>query len=416
MSILYLRLPCRTADNALLTRETQLAYAWVNNGRMERQDVASAETLATLMATADKVVLLLAATDVTLLQLPVPAMPEGKLKTLLPQLVEEHVLAEAEQCHIVLGEKISGSEPVQRRVGLLKRERLEDLLNFFKSLGAQHLQALPLQLCIPGEADSWTALLSEYDNAMELAVRMPGRGYCAWLSAQNLPQALITELQTLTPDAPALTLYVPADHHSEYTAYASDRISFMPDDTAFWQSLIQCAQAGGSMDMLAGLRKDAQAANAFWKTWRWPLALTACLVLVNSLALNFDWWKLSREAKSLRQEMISQYRTAFPNEAVVVDPLLQTRQKIAQANLAAGSPAATDFLALAGRFTGAWQSQDALETKAIASLEYRDASLLLRLQDPQSANEGKAEIAEQLKQHGLSLTVMEDGVWKIGNR
>jgi len=145
-----------------------------------------------------------------------------------------------------------------------------------------------------------------------------------------------------------------------------------------WQQLAYGADRI-ALDLMAGL-DDAASKAVNWQRWRWPLVLAACLLLVNVLALNWDWWRLKSEAGDTRAAMLRTYKNAFPADSVVVDPLAQARQKIAIAQRLRGQAAPNDFIALAATMGEAWAAMPAAgdSAKAIAALSYRDATLSVR--------------------------------------
>jgi general secretion pathway protein L len=53
---------------------------------------------------------------------------------------------------------------------------------------------------------------------------------------------------------------------------------------------------------------------------------------------------LAQEQRTLRRQMESRFRAAFPDAIAVVDPVLQMRRKISEARHAAGQPDSGDFL------------------------------------------------------------------------
>ncbi len=86
----------------------------------------------------------------------------------------------------------------------------------------------------------------------------------------------------------------------------------------------------------------------------WPSGLLARLrpaawiagaaLALHGLALVADWTLLAGEQRSLRRQMESRFRAAFPDAVAVVDPALQMRRKLADARHAAGRVDSGDFL------------------------------------------------------------------------
>jgi hypothetical protein len=105
--------------------------------------------------------------------------------------------------------------------------------------------------------------------------------------------------------------------------------------------------------------------------------------------------------------MLQTYRSRFPNERVILDPLLQMQQKIAIAHRASGEPAPDDFLALSAGLASAWNGLPLTSSGgnnsngAIASLDYRERSLSLKLK-PQIQQDEQFDAFQQQLQTALA--------------
>jgi len=76
-----------------------------------------------------------------------------------------------------------------------------------------------------------------------------------------------------------------------------------------------------------------------------PAAWIAGIALaIHALALVADWTRFAGEQRSLRQQMESRFRAAFPEAVAVADPALQMRRKLTEARHAVGQPDGGDFL------------------------------------------------------------------------
>ncbi|HSM97408.1 MAG TPA: type II secretion system protein GspL, partial [Gallionella sp.] len=108
MSTLYIRLASQAAAGST-PHWPALAcpFALVSDGSLshgkaiERQGTAQLPELSGTIAKAQRVVLLLAASDVSVLRLPVPPLSTARLKAALPNLVEEKLLCDPADCVIV---------------------------------------------------------------------------------------------------------------------------------------------------------------------------------------------------------------------------------------------------------------------------------------------------------------------------
>ena len=110
MSTLYIRLPSRAAaGSAPQWPALPCAFALVSHGRVPhgvsiwRQGVMPLPDLSDTISRAQRVVLLLAASDVTLLRVKVPPLSPARLKAALPNPVEDQLIDDPSDCVIVAG-------------------------------------------------------------------------------------------------------------------------------------------------------------------------------------------------------------------------------------------------------------------------------------------------------------------------
>jgi general secretion pathway protein L len=287
--------------------------------------------------------------------------------------------------------------------------------------GAQNISAVPAQLCLPCRAGFTSAAITTTNAEAELTLRISEQeGIGLPLVIEQKESAVNEALLALNLMVPAgpVVLYVP---HSELGAYQAQistiagleqRVTLTADH---WSNWIAGAKAT-DLNLATGLGAGS-GMQLNWRPWRWPLALAAVALAVNIVGLNLDWWRMQREATQLRTNMIQIYKTTYPKETVVLDPVAQMRQKAAAAQTAAGRLTTDDFLALAARlgqsFGSVAQSASSAKTgvPAVATLEYRDRSLWLKLKAPadSAAEQLKAALAAQ----GLFVFESDAGTWKI---
>ena len=162
MSTLYIRLASKAvADSAPHWPALPCPFALVSHGSsIERQGTAPLSELSDTVAKSQRVVLLLAASDVTLLRVKVPPLSSARLKTALPNLVEDQLIADPSDCVVVAG----GLSEGLRTVAVVQRAWLDTLVKTLIAFGARHIAALPAQLCLPYQSDqpgSVTAAISD---------------------------------------------------------------------------------------------------------------------------------------------------------------------------------------------------------------------------------------------------------------
>jgi general secretion pathway protein L len=380
LSTLYIRLPARASDASAQHAVPTLGCAFAlasDRGDVEREGVAALPELANLVAAAQRVTLILAAADVSLLRVAVPPLSPARLKVALPNLVEDQLIGDLAESVVVAGRSADGL----RTVAVVQRDWLEMLVRVVAALGARRISALPAQLCLPYRAGAVSAAITEIDTGTDRDVALALR-----LSQQDgiglpvlpppggavAPEALQT-LRLVVPEAD-ITLYVPPAEVGVYQQLADERTTIQPDHWAYWIAGAQDAEP----DLLGGLT-SAAGPGFDWSRWRWPLTLAIALLLVNIVALNVDWWRLKQEADTARAALTQTFQAAYPNETVIVDPVLQMRQKIAAAKQAAGQPAPDDFAALVAGFAEAWNHAGSTKPlPPIDALEYHERALLVR--------------------------------------
>lgn len=411
MSTLYIRLPSQTAAEELQPgMPLYCEFASVApRGAVEREGVAALSELSDIVKRAQRVVLLLAASDVTLLRVKVPPMSAARLKAALPNLVEDQLMSDPADCVVVAGEVRDD----MRTVGVVSRKWLEILHKTVLALGARNIAALPSQLCLPYQPDIISAVATEQGADTAVAIRLSEQEGIGLSILPDQPESAAFEvMQSISALVPhgAIALYVPSTRLRDYeeslriAPALNERIALHSDS---WQRWIDGADRA-TLDLMAGL--GAAGPKLDWRPWRWPLALAAALLATHVIGLNVDWLRMKREAEALRNGMVQSYRAAFPKETVIIDPLAQLRQKMATARRESGQLAPDDFLALSAAFGEAWAASGQ-GAAPVASLEYRDRALTVKLKPGSNASIDKLESA--LAARNLSVSQAGAGVWQI---
>ena len=421
------------------------------------QGILPLSDLADEIAQAQRVVALVAASDVTLLSAKTPPLSPAKLKAALPHLVEDQLIGDPADCAVIAGSLVNG----ERTVAVMQRAWLTILAKTLSNFGARDLKIFPAQLCLPYEQDEQSpgltptertvlqdrrrhsnlpgviAAINEQADNVQLTLRLSEHhGIGLMIHSEMHPtgqngmavQEVIQTLAALVPQAPAV-LYVPeASVRTYQTAIAhadtlNKRISVLADNWSYWITGAEKA----TLNLMAGIN-GGTGSSVQWRPWRWPLLLATTIILINVIALNIDWWRSKREAQALRTSMIQIYKTAYPKESVIIDPLAQLRQKITAAKRTAGVAAPDDFTVLTAAFGEAWATVSketgqapAMNALAISALEYHERTLLVRLKpSPTGARDSEAltqEIKAALTQRRMTLesTPGESGAvtWKI---
>ena len=418
-TITYLRLPPRTAiDAASDIADIPLPYAVTLRGNLLQTGMTSLSHPGFTLDDAPTVVLLIAASDVTLLRVEVPPLPAHRLHLVLPALVEDHLIGDAADCVTAAGADQAG----KRVIAVVQRDWLLSWTRQLRALGVRRLRALPVQLCLPLQADRLAAALMLTGDATELVIRYSadeGIGL-PMMDADDvtLPDQVLQLLATLAGGR-IVDLSVPPDFMGEYeSALASGHhlVKMGALHELNWSNLIDAA-GEASPDLMSGVI-EPESSGFEWRRWRWPVRLALVLVVWNIAALQMDSLRLQSEVTGLRETMSTTYRRSFPNEPAVADPLAQMQRKIAASRQRAGDIAPTDFLALAAAFGDAWttiQTQTGAGAQAIAALIYHDQMLEVRFKPEVKLS--IESVQPVFAAHALQVHAMDTGgganVWQL---
>lgn len=356
--------------------------------------------LGDLVGTSRRIVLLLAAADVSLLSVQAPPLSGARLKAALPGLVEEHILGDpADAVLVAAPEQPDGTRPI----AVADRDWLEALVRSLLVQGARAVTAVPAQLCLPLQPGSVAAAIS----GVELTLRQSlFQGFGLALDAT--PAVVLQTARTFSGDAP-LVLYVPPAQLGEYQALAQDAgpgITLEADDWAHWIA----GSKTTALDLVSGLGAAGSPARD-WRRWRWPIALAALVIAVNLIGLNVEWLRLRSEATTVRQSMTQTYRNVYPRETTILDPVLQMRQHIARARANTGEVAPDEFTYLASALGEATRALG--RPVGIASIEYRERALTVKVK-PESVDPGlTGQLRTALATRRLTLEETKPGNWVI---
>lgn len=406
MNTLYLRIPPK---HTATWPNTALAYAVSSlDGAIIREGRSTLTELAGSISKSN-VVLIIAASDVTLLELTIPPMTEAKLKLALPNLVEDQLMCDSAECVLLLGVKGTSNK---RSVAVAQRSWLQQLSGNLFALGANNIKALPAQLCLPLKKDQCSVQLEDQIQETSLTLRFGEEsGVGMMLESDLKPEECLSTIAMLaTPGS--ITLQLPSRFFNDFKLAINTNPAWQDRFTLqemHWKSLIQAARSVG-FNLMAGLN-NAQTNRIQWQIWRWPLVLATLVLIVNIAGLNYDYWSLKREAQALKQGMMQTYKATFPKETVVLFPLEQMRKNLDIAQRGSGQPSPDDFTLLLTQFGSAWNALAADKIPKLVSVEYKDRALVLQIKGSMP----QKELQLQLDAKGLVLKKNNAEIWQVRN-
>lgn len=385
-------------------------YALVSaRNRIEREGIELLSNLSEIINKAQRIVLLLNSSNVTVRRLQTPPLSTANLKAALPGLVEDQLLCDPSECVIVAGDLLDGF----RTIAVMQRALLDFLASTFASFGAKRISALPTQLCLPWQAGHVTAAISE--TAVDIVLRLSeqdGVGLAISIDQDEPAETMaIQALCAMVPEAP-ITLYAPQvqayQQAIEDAGALHGRIQVFADNWLHWINGANITK----IDLMAELDTES-ASRLDLRPWRWPLALATAVLLINAASLNIDWWRLRSQTSALRTSMTQIYKSAYPKESVILDPLAQMKQKISIARHISGNATPDDLTYIAA---AAGKALTGLATgNIVAELEYRDHALFVKLKPSMDAPTQQMKEALASQDFTLDLAPEQSGAptWKI---
>lgn len=412
-STLYLQLPAKAVIDAGTQWEDFLfpyCLASAEKNILQQGRLGLSALLSQAQDTA-QIVILLSASDVMMLKLSVPPMPFSKLKLALPNLLEEQLLADPAELLFVAAAPVDGV----CLVAVVARDWMMQLTGLCERFGSRKISAYSIAQGLPLSSDQTSVLIeSTHGSGLGFDIsaqgnQQPAAGF--YLNAQHIAkeheanQHLISNaIQLLAPQG-ALNLYVETELMSTLQAVQATLLDReVQIFSADWKTKLTSLSAR-SLDLLSGLRLEGK--KTFdWLRWRWSILLLSSAVILSLIGLNWEWWSLQRESDAVRTSLISIYKTSFPNDKVVRDPMVQMQQKISTAKKLTGQSSDDDFLVLSGQFAQVWdQTVGVLPSASVAIMEYREHTLFVT---PKKIAEVPIErLRAGLQERNLRLDVKE---------
>lgn len=411
---------------------------------------------------AGETVLVVAARDTLLVNAKLPPITGSRLRRLLPNVVEEHLIQDAQCCHVAI-DPAKGSTD-ERCLAVIDRKWFASVLERFAQGGHRAVRAVPLIHCIPlsvriegsakaeGTADT-ASESSEDDNAeriasvlivrrsrldgavpaasdvddewIELALRQGALGFGMSVNAAQL-DATLQELahrrplwiRSLTAE-PAAVPSIEAASSRRSSPGVADAFPDEPflQDVGFEEEgqtlhvvtlarLALACRFNLCQFELAGAGRGRFGEGGL-KPWRLPLGFLVASLVVSIVALNVQWWRLRERRDALLTQMTQMVKTAFPGSPIVLDPHEQMALDLRRLKVTVGALRTDDFLALAASVAHALGP---IPSTSIDEINYSGVSLELTFKAGTELD--KDAFRHRLATSGLSAQE-DDGKWAI---
>jgi general secretion pathway protein L len=335
-----------------------------------------------------RVELVVAAPDILLVEVALPALSGARLRAALPALAEPHLLSDIESAFVVA----SKTEGSRATLAVLDRGLFARALELLRRAKLEPLNATPEQLTLPRENGRWRLRLGANYSVLRMAAL---RGIACSAAVGGAPPveiqlALQQAGETNRPQAIVVEGDFPAREWTDALG-----VPAVPPEAP---------ESQAEPVVLELLQYELAPQMVSWRAWRLPAAIAAVLVLTWLIGLNVDAWLMRSEERELRAHMEATLRNAFPSTPVVLDPLAQMRRGVADLRAGAGASDPREFLPLAAAVARALPA----EGDAVRAFEFRDQTLRVDF-EPRALEAAKRREAllEQISNAGLTGRLSE---------
>ena len=377
----------------------QCQWALVSEGR---EPVVGEGPLAQLPQRAERVQLVLPATDVLITRARLPQAARRRAGSVLAFAVEEETLGEPDANQV----SWLGSAADADVLAVADRQGLKAWNDALEAAGIGEYEVHCETLMLPWTAGEWSLAWDGREAFVRTGEFEGAATDCGDRESPPLSLRLMLDEAKARIEAPhTIALHLTAPHAASDAA---------PDLDAWQRKLGVALRLAGPWDWRSAPADAGVSLAQERQRWRLlpgalsrlrPAAwLVGIAVVVHALALVADWTLLAGEQRSLRQRMELRFRAAFPDAVAVADPALQMRRKLTEARHGAGVPDAGDFLPMIEKVAAALKE---LPAGGLRVASYESGRMTLELAAVEEASVRR--IVARLLQAGMLVDTSPPG-------
>ena len=320
-----------------LRRSPEQRTEWLavdDNGTRRGEPGSGSLEDAAAQAAARPVIVLVPATDVLTTTVDIPVRG-ARLNTALPFALEESMADDIETLHFVAGAKRdSGLRPV----AVVAREKIDRWLESLGAVGIEPVRIVPENYGLARIPGTMSVLVSEdcvmFNDGEDVEFVLEGMQPSDALVAAGAltDHAQDTEnAEDREASGHLLVFCGPEDEERlshEWIALrqelSSVDVNVLPD--GILPRLAVTVASGSGVDLLQGRYGARTDYGAYVKPWRRAAMLLLGLLLVGFIGKGIDYYRLSDEEASLREQFVAEYQQIRPGDArEILDPVSAVR-------------------------------------------------------------------------------------------
>ncbi|MCL9780318.1 type II secretion system protein GspL [Vibrio sp. S4M6] len=373
-----------------LSSQTTSAIPWLVWSNTQQQvvesgELATWENISEIQQIADQrqVVILLAANDVILSEVEIPAGASRQLDGLIPYLLEDDVAQDVDELHFSVLDK-KGQQAV---VCGVNRAWLDDVLEQLRRMGVEVKRVLPEILALPSSDE----LTGAYFQGQWLVKKGDYLGLAVdpdWLEVLKDSDWVKEDDRYLS-----LTAYSSLPDMD----YASEQEWCEQENDSIW-NLLASQASQSSITLLTGAFKPKSALLRHWKVWQKSAISAAVLIVIvtgyNLLKVN----EYENQAAAYRAESERIFHQIFPNKRRIPTMSYLKRLMEDEVQRLSGADNQASMLAWLNKLPETVESVPGME---LQSIKYDSSRGELRIEasskDFQSFEKARIELQKQFK-------------------
>ncbi|TNC96042.1 MAG: proteinral secretion pathway protein L [Gallionellaceae bacterium] len=342
------------------------------------------------MPVADECVAVVGASQVLCLAKNLPKIKASQLEAALPLAVEESMLGDAGDQHVVPGAPTSEGATV---LYAIDKTRLRRFVEACAAASIRLRKVVPEYCLLNVDADQWSVA---WDGESGFLAMPFGQGLSLGHGDTNqAPAAFSLQWQATSPAPSKVRVFTAAETMPQWQG-----ISLVRADEPFdWRT---ARLTSYTPNLLWGKFKPPIRLQEWWPKVRplfWIIVMALC---IEAVGYNLQWWSLAHEKQTLKHSMNAVFQETFGSEVEVMDASLQMQRSLARARHAAGVTDDADFLPLLERVSAELSAQAGGRVKG---LRYAEGQLDIDVR--LSGRAGVESLERRLGEQGLSVQVLE---------
>lgn len=341
--------------------------SWLDT-RDQSHGVASLAEIAG-RTTGCRVIALVPARDVTLLQAELPTRGRQRLLQALPYALEEQLAGDVESLHFAVAPR---SEPDKVDAAVISKALLQEWLEVLRQAGIEPQSVVPEALLVPWETGTWSLLLTPEAVTLRTATQV----------AMSLPVGEAEQLVRLTLDQAdgavpkrlvcfdCLASPQLIEALSVLCSGAGIELEVQPEEEPML-IFLRAWSVAVPIELLQGELRRRSRFDRYWKPWRGVAALLVASLLVQFADMAFDYYELRRLDARLTQEIERIYLDTFPETRNLVNPRLQMERHLQALQQTDRGGGFLELLAVVGPVLGMASSLE------VEGLRYHESALEL---------------------------------------